>query len=102
MSALNVRVDPSTASFLDRVARETGRTKSDVVRQALETLREQANRRAPVPPAKAMADLLGCWDSGGMRLSERTGERFAQLLREKHHGNRIDRRRTARRANRSR
>jgi len=102
MSALNVRVDPGTASFLDRVARETGRTKSEVVRQALESLREQANRRAPVPPANAMAHLLGCWDSGGMRLSERTGERFAQLLLEKSNGHRIGRRRAARRTNRSR
>ena len=98
MSALNVRVDPGTASFLDRVARETGRTKSEVVRQALENLREQTARRAPVPPASAMAHILGCWDSGGMQLSERTGERFAQLLREKSNDHRIGRRRAARRA----
>jgi len=102
VSALNVRVDPGTASFLDRVARETGRTKSEVVRQALEALQEQGDRRAPVAPANAMAHLLGCWDSGGMQLSERTGERFAQLLREKSNGHSIGRRRAARRANRSR
>ena len=29
-----------------------------------------------------MAGLIGCWESGGARLSERTGERFARLLQE--------------------
>lgn len=95
MSALNVRIDPSTAAFLDRLARESGRSRSDVVREALEALREQAVARATVPPAEAMADLIGCWDSGGKRLSERTGERFAQLLREKSNSHHAGRRRSA-------
>ncbi len=98
MSALNVRVDPGTAAFLERVARESGRSKSDVVREALELLREQGVGRAVVPPGEAMAHLIGCWDSGGMRLSERTGERFARMLREKSNGRRVGRRRAARRA----
>ena len=98
MSTLNVRVDPGTAAFLDRLARQSGRSKSDVVREALEALREHGARRAVVPPADAMAHLIGCWDSGGKRLSERTGERFARLLREKSHGHNADRRRSARRA----
>lgn len=95
MSALSVRVDPSTAAFLDRLARESGRNKSDVVREALEALRKRGARRAAVPPAEAMAHLIGCWDSGGKRLSERTGERFAQLLREKSNGHHASRRRSA-------
>jgi len=98
MSVLNVRVDSRTAAFVDRIARESGCTKSDVVRQALEALREQGVRRAAMAPAEAMADLIGCWDSGGQRLSERTGERFAQLLRGKRDGHRAGRRRAARRA----
>ena len=97
MAALNVRIDPRTAAYLDRVAHETGRSKSALVRQALEAMREQG-AIAAAPPAEAIAHLIGCWDSGGMRLSERTGDRFAQLLREAKNGHRPDRRRTARRA----
>jgi hypothetical protein len=83
MSIIKVRVDTETASLLERIARQTGRTKSEVVRDALQALRNQYAQPAPLPPAKAMAHLIGSWDSGGMRLSERTGERFAQLLEEK-------------------
>ncbi len=98
MTALNVRVDPGTAAFLDRLARESGRSKSEVVRQALEALREENAGRTVGSPAEAMARLIGCWDSGGKRLSERTGERFAQLLREKSNDRHAGRRRPARRS----
>jgi Arc/MetJ-type ribon-helix-helix transcriptional regulator len=98
MSELNVRIDPEMAALLERVAQQTGRTKSEVVREALETLRTRGAHGAAKPPAKTMARLIGCWDSGGARLSERTGERFAQLLQERKHVQRTDRRRPARRA----
>jgi hypothetical protein len=98
MGALNVRIDPQTAAFLERFARETGLTKSEVVRQALATLREQLARDAAPTPYERVAHLIGSWDSGGMRLSERTGERFAQMLQENKNANRTRRRRAARRA----
>ena len=98
MSELNVRIDPEMAALLERVAQQTGRTKSELVREALETLRARDAHGAAKPPAKTMARLIGCWDSGGARLSERTGERFAQLLQERKHAQRSDRRRPARRA----
>jgi hypothetical protein len=44
-----------------------------------------------------MANLIGSWHSGGMQLSEPTGDRFAQLLREKSPAHRFGRRRLARR-----
>jgi hypothetical protein len=95
MSELNVRIDPEMAALLERLARQSGRTKSEVVREALEILRE---RGTPVkPPAETMAGLIGCWDSGGARLSERTGERFARLVQEGKHAQRSGRRRPARR-----
>ena len=98
MSELNVRIDPEMAALLERVARQTGRTKSEVVRDALETLRARGSQRAAKSPAETMAGLIGCWDSGGARLSERTGERFARLLQEGKHAPRTGRRRPARRA----
>ena len=94
MAALNVRIDLATGAFLDLIARETGRSKSDVVREALAAMRDQIARPIALPPAEAMAHLIGCRDSGGSHLSERTGERFARLLQEKHHGHRTNRRRT--------
>lgn len=100
MGALNVRIDPRTAAFLEQVARETGLSKSEVVRQALATLRQKrARARTPKPtPFELMAHLIGSGDSGGMNLSERTGERFARMLQEKKNDNRTRRRRPARRA----
>ena len=98
MSELNVRIDPEMAALLERAARQTGRTKSEVVREALATFCARAPRVKTKPPAEAMAGLIGCWDSGGARLSERTGERFAQLLKQGKHAQRTGRRRPARRA----
>jgi hypothetical protein len=34
------------------------------------------------PPYKRLAHLIGRFDSGGLALSEKTGERFAKLLKE--------------------
>ena len=85
------------AAFVERVARQTGRTKSQVVREALEILRVRSTRERPSRPAEIIADLIGVWDSGGARLSEHTGERFAQILQEKSHARSADRRRPARR-----
>jgi hypothetical protein len=98
MSELNVRIDAVMAALLERIARQTGRTKSEVVREALETLRARGVHGAAKPPAKTLVRLIGCWDSGGARLSERTGERFARLLQEDKHAQRTGRRRPARRA----
>jgi Arc/MetJ-type ribon-helix-helix transcriptional regulator len=83
VSALNVRIDPQTAAFLERVARERGLTKSEVVRLALATLRDQRPKAKAATSFERMAHLIGSWDSGGMRLSERTGEKFARMLQEK-------------------
>ena len=98
MGALNVRIDPQTAAFLERVARERGLTKSEVVRQALATLRAQDKGPSRKTPYELMAHLIGSGDSGGMNLSERTGERFTQMLLEERDAKRTRRRRSTRRA----
>ena len=98
MSALSVRIDPQTAAFLERVARERGLTKSEVVRQALLYLHQRTARTAAQTPYERMAHLIGSMDSGGMQLSERTGERFARMLQEEKRAKRTRRRRSTRRA----
>jgi hypothetical protein len=97
VAALNIRIDAETAAFLDRIARERGLTKSEIVRQALVTLRKQKRPTAVATPYERMAHLIGSWDSGGMNLSERTGERFARMLQENKNAKRTRRRRTTRR-----
>ena len=80
---MNVRLDARTAALLKRVARERGLSESEVLRLALANLRQPAEQPSVVPPSIAMAHLIGSGDSGGKRLSERTGEQFARLLRER-------------------
>jgi Arc/MetJ-type ribon-helix-helix transcriptional regulator len=99
VAALNIRIDAETAAFLDRIARQRGLTKSEVVRQALATLRKKDARPSAATPYERMAHLIGSGDSGGMQLSERTGERFARMLQENKNANRTRRRRPTRRAN---
>jgi Ribbon-helix-helix protein, copG family len=98
MAALNIRIDAETAAFLDRIAQQRGLTKSEVVRQALAKLRSREPRQSRKTPYELAAHLIGSWDSGGMNLSERTGERFARMLQEKKNADRTRRRRSARRA----
>lgn len=95
MSALNIRIDMETMAFLERAVRETGRSKSELVREALELWRKRWSSETK-RPAELMAGLIGSWDSGGMRLSERTGERFAEFLKERRHGNSAGGRRATR------
>jgi len=98
MAALNIRIDAQTAAFLERVARERGLTKSEVVRQALATLQKQEKPVTRPSLSVRLAHIIGSWDSGGMNLSERTGERFTQMLLEERDAKRTRRRRTARRS----
>jgi hypothetical protein len=97
MATVNIRVDAETAAFLERTARQTGRTESEIVRQALAALRE-LNAQKRVRPADLMADLIGSWDSGGMQLSANSGKRFTRMLKERQHEHDIDRHRPTRRA----
>ena len=102
MSTLTVRLDARTASSVDRVAAQAGKTKSEIVRAAITDYVKKVSKKTPsVRPYDQVADLIGVWDSGGMQLSTRTGEKFTEmLLRERDERRRADRRRPTRRAHR--
>lgn len=51
----SVRLDPKTEAVLSRIARRTGRTKSDILRDAI--LRMAA--REDVEPGNSFLDLIG-------------------------------------------
>lgn len=83
----SVRLDEQTESLVRRLAKRRGATKSEVIREALSGLAKEA--KASTRPYDAIRHLIGCVDSGGMKLSERTGEKFRNLLAgKKTHGRR--------------
>lgn len=81
---LSVRLDTETERLVEKLARKTGQTKSEIVRKAIGMIaRQERGADGKKRPYDLIAHLIGYVDSGGARLSENTGEKFAQLLREK-------------------
>lgn len=78
---ISVRLDPETEALIRRMARVAGRSKSWVVREAVAAY----SRNAPLSrtPYEALAPFVGAGGTGRTELSERTGERFADLVRTK-------------------
>jgi len=78
---VSVRLDSKTESLVNRLARRTGRTKSEVIREALKVFaRAEADGEARPGPYEAIAHLIGCARGGPKDLSERTGEKVRKLL----------------------
>ena len=79
-----VRLDPETESIIKRLARKTGRTKSQVIRDAIRVLAGSESPTEKVGgPYETIAHLIGCASGGPKDLSERTGEKFRKLLLER-------------------
>jgi hypothetical protein len=82
-----VRLDPETRRLMQRIARRTGRTQSEIIREAIRRLgageRADGSARSAY---EAMEHAFGCWDSGGARLSEQTGRKLRDLLTERRRG----------------
>ncbi len=77
-----VRLDPETESMIKRLARKTGRTKSQVIRDAIRVLaKTEDGGKATGGPYEAFSHVIGCASGGPPDLSERTGEKFSRLLR---------------------
>ena len=77
-----VRLDPETESMIKRLARKTGRTKSQVIRDAIRVLaKTEDGGKATGDPYGAFSHVIGCASGGPPDLSERTGEKFSRLLR---------------------
>ena len=101
MPTLSIRLDARTASLVDRVAAQTRKTKSDILREAIDQYAETISEKAEgEKPYDKIAHLIGSWNSGGKQLSTRTGEKFAEMLRQDTNARRSNRRRSARRDHR--
>lgn len=78
---LTVRVDVKTERLLQRLARKRGRTKSEVIRDAIGVLARQVEaQEATERPYEKIRDLIGSVHGGPPNLSRRTGEVFRGML----------------------
>ena len=81
MATFSIRLDARIASAVDRIAAKTGKTKSQIVREAVTEYTEKAGKKsASERPYDKVKHLIGSWDSGGMQLSTNGGAKFAQML----------------------
>lgn len=78
---LSIRLDPNTRAALERVAKATGRSRSDIVREALSQHLKQLEVETPKRSAyDRLAKCIGAVDSGHGELSRNTGRRFRAML----------------------
>ena len=80
----SVRLDPKTERVVRSLARRTGRTRSQVIRDAIHRLAAAESETGNGQTVFEMwRDAIGCAEGGSPDLSERTGEHFRSLLRAK-------------------
>lgn len=80
-----VRIDVKTERLIQRLARKRGRSKSEVIRDAIDILAKRAQEQEKAEgPYEAVRDLIGSIRGGPSDLSERTGDRFLRMLRDRH------------------
>jgi Arc/MetJ-type ribon-helix-helix transcriptional regulator len=77
----SVRLDQQTERVVRSLARRTGRSRSQVIRDAIRRLAatESETQRGPTV-FEMWKDAIGCAEGGPPDLSERTGDHFRSLL----------------------
>jgi len=81
---LTVRVDVKTEQLLQRLARKRGRTKSEVIRDAIGVLAKEIEaQEATEHPYDKVRDLIGSVHGGPADLSMRTGVKFRRAMAER-------------------
>jgi hypothetical protein len=81
--AMSVRLDAETERLLERLARTRQSTKSSVLRDAIRLLAKPEHGATGRTPYEQAFDLIGCVSGGPRDLSQRTGERFRHVLKER-------------------
>ena len=78
----SVRLDAETESLLRRLARTSGRTKSEIIREALQRMAEGAAEAAePESLYHALEDLVGIAEDGPEDLAGEHKAHFRDRLR---------------------
>lgn len=80
-NTISVRFDPDEERLLRHMARRRRTSISEVIREAVTDLAEKEQKK-PVRPYDQIADLIGSLEGLSPDLSQRTGERFHQMLLE--------------------
>ena len=77
----SVRLDRETEALLHRLARTSGRTKSDILREALVRLAKEHEASFTVnTPYALMADLIGIAQGGPRDVARRHKQAFRDAL----------------------
>lgn len=76
----SVRLDRKTERLVERLAREQGRTKSEVIRQAIVLAAEKELGEDERTPYERSAHLIGCVSGGPPDLSVNTGAKVREIL----------------------
>jgi len=80
-SPLTLRLDEKTRSRIGRLARQNGVSTSEFIRRAIEA---SVEREEPaVVPYQAVKDLIGVVRTGDPKLSQKMGQKFANLLKDR-------------------
>jgi predicted DNA-binding protein len=100
MATFSIRMDDKTTSALGRIAAQTGKTKAEIFREALQSYVEKVDvENSTKTPYQLAKHLIGSLDSGGMQLSVDGGKKVTRMLVEERDARRpANRRRTTRRA----
>jgi Arc/MetJ-type ribon-helix-helix transcriptional regulator len=82
----SLRLDPDTEAMIRRLTARTGRSKSDVVREAVARYGAEAESDDPGPRStyERLKPYIGSVNTGGANFSEGTHEKFRAVLRRKH------------------
>ncbi len=81
---LTLRMPANLATKIDRVARDTRRKRSEVVRLALEQFLGEVDTKAERRPIDLVRDLLGSVESGVPDLGQRHRDYLLRRLRRAH------------------
>jgi Ribbon-helix-helix protein, copG family len=88
----SVRLDPDTIAIIRQLSAATGRTRSDIVREAVS--RYGSEQVAQTPQGLSAFDRLrpyaGIVSTGGAQYSRGTHAKYAEQLRRKHRARRPD------------
>lgn len=78
----SVRLDSRTEATLKQLVSQRGQARAEVIRDAIDLL---ACREKETPTAyDQLQPFIGSCDSGGLQLSEETGRKFGELVRDKY------------------
>jgi Arc/MetJ-type ribon-helix-helix transcriptional regulator len=79
---ISLRMNVKAATALRRLTRQRRQTQSEVIRDAITLLAEKSTREPS--SYELMKDSFGIFDSGDGTLSQDTGRKFSEGLREQH------------------